>query len=112
MAVHGYILIDAEVGKAKTISDTLSEFKHPDARVIAVDTVTGPYDVIWLEADDLDKRGASLPRASSKWRSAANDDLSPSLRPQYAYSAARRHPGFFRTPDRPRRSDRVATTCP
>lgn len=58
MAVHGYVLVDAEVGKAKAISDTLSGFKHPDARIIAVDTVTGPYDVIiQLEADDLDKLG-------------------------------------------------------
>jgi len=58
MTVHGYVLVDAEVGKAKAISEALSHFKHPDARIIAVDTVTGPYDVIvQLEADDLDKMG-------------------------------------------------------
>jgi len=58
MTVHGYVLVDAEVGKAKAISEALAHFEHPDARVIAVDTVTGPYDVIvQLEADDLDKMG-------------------------------------------------------
>ncbi len=58
MTVHGYVLVDAEVGKAKAISEALAHFDHPDARVIAVDTVTGPYDVIvQLEADDLDKMG-------------------------------------------------------
>ncbi|MCH8284669.1 MAG: Lrp/AsnC ligand binding domain-containing protein, partial [Chloroflexi bacterium] len=31
---------------------------HTDAKVISVDTVTGPFDVIvQLEADDLDKLG-------------------------------------------------------
>ncbi len=58
MAVHGYVLVDAEVGKAKAISEALAQLERPDAQVIAVDTVTGPYDVILqLEADDLDKMG-------------------------------------------------------
>jgi DNA-binding Lrp family transcriptional regulator len=58
MTVHGYVLVDAEVGKAKAISEALTNFKHPDARIVAVDTVTGPYDVIvQLQADDLDKMG-------------------------------------------------------
>jgi DNA-binding Lrp family transcriptional regulator len=58
MTVHGYVLVDAEVGKAKSISETLAGFKHPDAKIVAVDTVTGPYDVIiQLEAEDLDRLG-------------------------------------------------------
>ena len=32
-------------GKARAISDALARFKSPDAEVVAVDTVTGPYDV-------------------------------------------------------------------
>jgi DNA-binding Lrp family transcriptional regulator len=58
MTVHGYVLVDAEVGKAKAISDTLAAFTHEDAKITAVDTVTGPYDVIvQLEAEDLDRLG-------------------------------------------------------
>lgn len=58
MAVRGYILIEAEVGKAKSVGEAVQALRHPDARVTAVDTVTGPYDVVvQLEADDLDKLG-------------------------------------------------------
>ncbi len=58
MSVRGYILIEGEVGKAKSVGEAVEKLSHPDAKVIAVDTVTGPYDVIvQLEADDLDKLG-------------------------------------------------------
>ena len=61
MTVHGYVLIEAEVGKARAISDTLARFKSADAEIVAVDTVTGPYDVIvQLEAEDLDKLGRCI----------------------------------------------------
>lgn len=61
MTVHGYVLIEAEVGKARAISDALARFKSPDAEIVAVDTVTGPYDVIvQLEAEDLDKLGRCI----------------------------------------------------
>ena len=58
MAVQGYILIEAEVGKAKAVGEALQKLSHDDAKVVSVDTVTGPYDVIvQLEADDLDRLG-------------------------------------------------------
>lgn len=58
MSVRGYILIETEVGKAKSVGGAVQALDHVDARVISVDTVTGPYDVIvQLEADDLDKLG-------------------------------------------------------
>jgi DNA-binding Lrp family transcriptional regulator len=58
MAVRGYVLIEAEVGKAKAVGEAATTLSHRDAKVISVDTVTGPYDVIvQLEADDLDKLG-------------------------------------------------------
>ena len=61
MAVRGYVLIEAEVGKAKAVGESIKGAKHNDARVIAVDTVTGPFDVIvQLEADDLDKLGNAI----------------------------------------------------
>lgn len=61
MAFRGYILIETEVGHAKSVGDALRNFKHPEARVLSVDTVTGPFDVIvQMEADDLDKLGAAV----------------------------------------------------
>ena len=61
MAVHGYVLIEAEVGRARAISEAISRLSNPDARIVAVDTVTGPYDVIvQLEADDLDRLGRCI----------------------------------------------------
>ncbi len=58
MAVRGYVLIESEVGEAKSVGETIQRLTHADARVLSVDTVTGPFDVIvQLEADDLDKLG-------------------------------------------------------
>ncbi len=58
MAVRGYVLIESEVGEAKSVGEAVQRLSHADARVISVDTVTGPFDVIvQLEADDLDKLG-------------------------------------------------------
>ena len=64
MTVRGYVLIEADVGRVKAISEAIKTLSHPDGRVIAVDTVTGPYDVIaQLEADDLDKLGTCITEA-------------------------------------------------
>ena len=61
MAVRGYVLIDAEVGKAKSVGQALGSLMHPDAKVKSVDTVTGPYDAIAvLESDDLDRLAKAL----------------------------------------------------
>jgi DNA-binding Lrp family transcriptional regulator len=58
MSVRGYVLIETEVGKAKSVGEAVLKLDHSDASVLSVDTVTGPYDVIvQLEADDLDKLG-------------------------------------------------------
>jgi DNA-binding Lrp family transcriptional regulator len=58
MSVRGYVLIEADVGKAKSVGEAVQGLSHPDARVTSVDTVTGPFDVIvQLEADDLDRLG-------------------------------------------------------
>ena len=67
MAVRGYVLIETDVGKAKAVGAAISEFAYPGARVSAVDTVTGPYDVIvQLEADDLDRLGNAITDAIQK----------------------------------------------
>ena len=61
MAVRGYILIEAKVGKAKSVGEAVRALTHAQAKVVSVDTVTGPFDVIvQLEADDLDKLGNSI----------------------------------------------------
>ena len=58
MTVRGYVLIEGEVGQAKRVGELVKALSHTDAKVISVDTVTGPFDVIvQLEADDLDKLG-------------------------------------------------------
>ncbi len=67
MAVRGYVLIETDVGKAKAVGAAITQFSYPGARVAAVDTVTGPYDVIvQLEADDLDRLGNAITDAIQK----------------------------------------------
>lgn len=67
MAVRGYVLIEAEVGKAKAVGEAVSRIARPDVRVASVDTVTGPYDVIALiEADDLDRLGVFITEGIQK----------------------------------------------
>jgi DNA-binding Lrp family transcriptional regulator len=58
MAVRGYVLIEAEVGKAKAVAESVAKLDRSDAQIVSVDTVTGPFDVIaQLEAADLDHLG-------------------------------------------------------
>jgi DNA-binding Lrp family transcriptional regulator len=64
MAVRGYVLIEAEVGKAKAVSAAIGSFSYPNSKVVNVDTVTGPFDVIvLLEASDLDVLGNAITEA-------------------------------------------------
>ena len=64
MAVRGYVLIEAERGRSKDVGGSLVNLKHPDAKVVSVDSVTGPYDIIvLLEAEDLDKLGNAITSA-------------------------------------------------
>jgi DNA-binding Lrp family transcriptional regulator len=61
MSVRGYVLIEAEVGKAKAVGEAVRKMSHNDAKVTSVDTVTGPFDVIvQLEAEDLDRLGNAI----------------------------------------------------
>ena len=58
MAIRGYVLIETEVGSARAVGEQMQRMEHKDAKLVAVDTVTGPFDVIvQLEAEDLDKLG-------------------------------------------------------
>jgi DNA-binding Lrp family transcriptional regulator len=59
--VRGYILVEAGVGTARSVGEEVMRLTMPDVRVVSVDTVTGPYDVIvQLEAEDLDRLGRAI----------------------------------------------------
>lgn len=61
MTVRGYVLVEAGVGKARSVGEEVMKISTPEVKVLYVDTVTGPYDVIvQLEADDLDKLGRAI----------------------------------------------------
>ena len=54
MAVHAYVLIQTEVGKAAQVADEVARIDG----VVAAEDVTGPYDVIVrAEADTMDDLG-------------------------------------------------------
>ena len=61
MTMRAYVLIEAAVGKAKAVGEGVMKLQFSDAKVISVDAVTGPFDVIaLLESDDLDKLGRAI----------------------------------------------------
>jgi DNA-binding Lrp family transcriptional regulator len=61
MSTRAYVLIEAAVGKAKPVAEGINGLGFPNARILTVDAVTGPYDVIaLLEADDLDHLGTAI----------------------------------------------------
>ena len=57
MAVTAYVLVQAEVGKAARVAETVRELEG----VTSADDVTGPYDVIVrIEAPTLDDLGKQV----------------------------------------------------
>ena len=46
MSVRGYILVETEVGRTQAVGRAMRDLVSELATVNAVDTVTGPYDVI------------------------------------------------------------------
>jgi len=66
--IRGFVLVETEVGRTKTVAEAIraiapSDEASPDRRgaITAVDTVTGPYDVIvQVEAPDLDLLGKHI----------------------------------------------------
>jgi DNA-binding Lrp family transcriptional regulator len=58
---RAYVLIEAAVGKAKSVAEGVQNLQLTESRVVSVDAVTGPFDVIaLLESDDLDKVGRAI----------------------------------------------------
>ena len=61
MSIRGYILVETEVGRTQAVGTSVRELTSEFATVNAVDTVTGPFDVIiQLEAEDLDQLGKCI----------------------------------------------------
>lgn len=61
MAIRGYILIDTEVGSARTVADALRSLKDPGTTIVAADGITGPHDVIvQFESPDMDEFGRCM----------------------------------------------------
>ena len=61
MAMRAYVLIETAVGQAKTVGYGAKNLNFPDAEVVSVETVTGPYDVlVLLQSDNLDKLGQAI----------------------------------------------------
>lgn len=59
--MRAYVLIESAVGKASGVADGVKRLTFDDAKVVSVDAVTGPFDVIaLLESDDLDKLGRAI----------------------------------------------------
>lgn len=56
MAVTGWILVQAQVGRARAVADGIAAIEAPGVRILSSETVTGPHDVIVrMQADDLDR---------------------------------------------------------
>jgi DNA-binding Lrp family transcriptional regulator len=65
--IRGYVLIECAVGATQSVGDAVRHIESAYGRITAVDTVTGPYDVIvQLEADDLDRLGNAITDAVQK----------------------------------------------
>lgn len=59
--MKAYVLVECAVGKANEVGLGVKKLKFPDAKVVSVEAVTGPFDVIiLLESDDLDKLGRAI----------------------------------------------------
>ena len=67
MTVRGIVLIEGEVGQAKSVGQALGQIKLQSAKIVSVDTITGPFDVIvLLESPDLDGLGRAVAEGIQK----------------------------------------------
>ncbi len=59
--MRAYVLIECAVGKASEVAHGVRDITFADTKIVSVDAVTGPFDVIaLLESDDLDKLGRAI----------------------------------------------------
>ncbi|MFN8559204.1 MAG: Lrp/AsnC family transcriptional regulator [Dehalococcoidia bacterium] len=58
MTVRAYVLIEADQTRVKELKETLPEIELDGSRVVSVDVVAGPYDLIaTVESSDLGQLG-------------------------------------------------------
>ena len=58
MAVRAYVLIEADQTRLKELRETLPEVQLDGSRVVSVDVVAGPYDLVaQIESADLAQLG-------------------------------------------------------
>ena len=63
--IRGFVLVETEVGRTRTVAEAIRAItpSAPDRQgaITAVDTVTGPYDlIVQVEAPDLDALGKHI----------------------------------------------------
>lgn len=59
--IRGFVLVETEVGRTRSVAEYIRATRSEHARINAVDTVTGPFDVIvQLEADNIDELGRAI----------------------------------------------------
>ena len=59
--IRGYVLIETGVETTQAVGDAVRHIRSAFGKILAVDTVTGPYDVIvQVEAEDLDRLGKAI----------------------------------------------------
>ena len=77
MSIRGYVLVETEVGRTQAVGHNVRGLTSQNAKILAVDTVTGPFDVIvQLEAEDLDLLGKCITEEYPEdRRHPAHDDL-------------------------------------
>ena len=58
MSVRAYVLIEADQTRVREIQEALPEIELEGSRVVSVDVVAGPYDLIaTVESTDLAQLG-------------------------------------------------------
>ena len=58
MTVRAYVLIEADQTRVKELRETLPDIELDGSRVVRVDAVAGPYDLIAeIESSDLAQLG-------------------------------------------------------
>lgn len=56
--IRGFVLVETEVGRTGAVAEYVRSVSGERARIMATDTVTGPYDlIVQVEAEDLDALG-------------------------------------------------------
>ncbi len=80
MSVRGYVLVETEVGRAQAVGRALHELPSDLARMLAIDVITGPFDIIvrWRRTTSIGSANASPKRCSTSMGCTTRPPASPS----------------------------------